>query len=192
LTARLQSPKLCLSPQLRRVRHELRPPALATPDRRPGGLPIASSTRAPRSGAGPVKCIVGSASAASCATTTDSPLNAVPSPRDCQTAWDRSRLKGRVAACRGRTKPLRWFPRGAASAQIIHLRHTQIHFFLPDSLRSSFLAIRRYFDYYHNSRTHRALDDNAPFPRVVEPPGRGKVAAIPQVGGLHHRYTRVA
>jgi len=53
-------------------------------------------------------------------------------------------------------------------------------------------VLSRYFDYYHNSRTHNALDNNAPFPRVVEPPGRGRVVAIPQVGGLHHRYTRVA
>jgi hypothetical protein len=36
LTARLQGPKLCLSPQPHRVRHELRPPALATPARHPG------------------------------------------------------------------------------------------------------------------------------------------------------------
>jgi putative transposase len=49
-----------------------------------------------------------------------------------------------------------------------------------------------YFDYYHHSRTHRALDGNAPRPRVVEPPGRGKVVAVPQVGGLHHRYRRAA
>ena len=49
-----------------------------------------------------------------------------------------------------------------------------------------------YFDYYHHARTHNALDDNAPFPRVVEPSGRGRVLAIPEVGGLHHRYTRVA
>ena len=49
-----------------------------------------------------------------------------------------------------------------------------------------------YFDYYHHARTHRALDGNAPRPRVVEPPGRGKVVAVPQVGGLHHRYGRAA
>ena len=36
LTARLPGPKLCLSPQPHRVRHELRPPALATPARHPG------------------------------------------------------------------------------------------------------------------------------------------------------------
>ena len=53
-------------------------------------------------------------------------------------------------------------------------------------------VLARYFVYYHHSRTHRALDNNAPFPRVVAPPGRGRVVAIPQVGGLHHRYTRVA
>jgi hypothetical protein len=93
LTARLPGPRLCLSPQPHRVRHELRPPALATPARRPGGLQIASSTRAARSGAGPVNCIVGSASAASCANTTDTPLNAVPSRQACRITRDRSRPK---------------------------------------------------------------------------------------------------
>ncbi len=28
--------------------------------------------------------------------------------------------------------------------------------------------------------------------RSVEPPSRGKVVAFPEVGGLHHRYTRQA
>jgi transposase InsO family protein len=49
-----------------------------------------------------------------------------------------------------------------------------------------------FFDYYHQSRPHRALDQNAPEPREVEPPGRGRVIALPQVGGLHHRYRRAA
>jgi transposase InsO family protein len=49
-----------------------------------------------------------------------------------------------------------------------------------------------YLSYYHRSRCHRALDGNAPCPRAVEPPGRGRVVAVPQVGGLHRRYTRVA
>jgi hypothetical protein len=53
-------------------------------------------------------------------------------------------------------------------------------------------VLSRYFDYYHNSHIRRALDDNAPNPRVVEPHWRGSVVAIPQVGGLHHRYTRAA
>jgi hypothetical protein len=49
-----------------------------------------------------------------------------------------------------------------------------------------------YFAYYHKSRTHLSLDRNAPVPREVEPPTDGTVIAIPQVGGLHHRYTRAA
>lgn len=49
-----------------------------------------------------------------------------------------------------------------------------------------------YFRYYNAARTHLSLDGNPPHPREVEPPDRGKVIAIPQVGGLHHRYIRVA
>ncbi len=49
-----------------------------------------------------------------------------------------------------------------------------------------------YFDYYNNSRTHLSLDRNPPNPREVEPPERGPVRSIPQVGGLHHRYIRAA
>ena len=52
--------------------------------------------------------------------------------------------------------------------------------------------LESYFDYYHQARTHLSLDRNAPQPREVEPPSRGKIAAIPHVGGLHHRYIRAA
>lgn len=49
-----------------------------------------------------------------------------------------------------------------------------------------------YFKYYHASRPHQSLNRNSPSPRKVEPRGNGKVVAIPQVGGLHHRYKRAA
>ncbi len=49
-----------------------------------------------------------------------------------------------------------------------------------------------YFAYYHESRAHLSLECNAPVPREIEPPHRGSVVAIPQVGGLHHRYCRAA
>lgn len=52
--------------------------------------------------------------------------------------------------------------------------------------------LRSYFEYYHESRTHLSLERNAPIEREVEPPSQGKVVAIPQVGGLHHRYRRAA
>ncbi len=49
-----------------------------------------------------------------------------------------------------------------------------------------------YFAYYHEARTHLSLECNSPVPREIEPPERGKVIAIPQVGSLHHRYRRDA
>ena len=49
-----------------------------------------------------------------------------------------------------------------------------------------------YFAYHQRSRTHLALAKDAPEPRAVEPPEQGRVVAIPQVGGLHHRYQRRA
>jgi len=52
--------------------------------------------------------------------------------------------------------------------------------------------LTEYFDYYHNARCHLSLDRNSPIPRDHKPPSHGKVAAIPYLGGLHHRYTRRA
>jgi hypothetical protein len=52
--------------------------------------------------------------------------------------------------------------------------------------------IRTYVDYYHCDRTHLALDKDAPEPRVAQPLGVGRVVALPRVGGLHHRYERLA
>jgi putative transposase len=52
--------------------------------------------------------------------------------------------------------------------------------------------LRSYFNYYHDSRPHQSLDRNSPIPREIEPPSQGKIIAIPQVGGLHHRYRRAA
>ena len=49
-----------------------------------------------------------------------------------------------------------------------------------------------YFDYYHTSRCHLSLDRNAPIEREVEPPSKGQVVGVPQVGGLHRRYMRAA
>ena len=49
-----------------------------------------------------------------------------------------------------------------------------------------------YLEYYHESRTLQSLEDNAPVPRIVEPPDEGNVIWDPQVGGLHHRYRRAA
>jgi transposase InsO family protein len=49
-----------------------------------------------------------------------------------------------------------------------------------------------YFAYYHDVRPHLSLNRNSPTPREVEPPCQGTVVSTPQVGGLHHRYSRAA
>lgn len=52
--------------------------------------------------------------------------------------------------------------------------------------------LRDYLAYYHGARTHLSLGRNVPIPCAVEPLSRGRIIAIPHVGGLHHRYTRAA
>src|SRR5256885_2025868 len=52
--------------------------------------------------------------------------------------------------------------------------------------------LHSYLRYYHGSRTHLGLEKDAPEPRAVELPEQGRVVALPQVGGLHHRYFRRA
>ena len=53
-------------------------------------------------------------------------------------------------------------------------------------------TLRFYFDYYHGPRTHLSLKKDCPEPRSVQPPDMGQVVAVPQVGGLHHRFARRA
>ena len=45
-------------------------------------------------------------------------------------------------------------------------------------------------EYYHNDRTHYALEKDTPFSRDVQekPDHMSKVIELPRVGGLHHRY----
>jgi hypothetical protein len=52
--------------------------------------------------------------------------------------------------------------------------------------------LTRYLAYYHQSRTHLSLAKDSPHPRPVASSTLGRVVAMPQVGGLHHRYDRRA
>jgi putative transposase len=52
--------------------------------------------------------------------------------------------------------------------------------------------LRAYLAYYNTVRPHQALHNNSPQPRVVASPSGGRIIATPQIGGLHHRYQRVA
>jgi transposase InsO family protein len=52
--------------------------------------------------------------------------------------------------------------------------------------------LRDYVAYYMRSRTHLALGKDTPSPRPVTPPSAGRIVALPEVGGLHHHYDRIA
>jgi hypothetical protein len=64
-------------------------------------------------------------------------------------------------------------------------------------LRTALVIVKRrivktYFEYYEHSRTHLALEKDAPSSRAIQAPALGTVIELPQVGGLHHRYERRA
>ena len=59
--------------------------------------------------------------------------------------------------------------------------------FDEESLRR---VLRSDIGYDNESRLHLSLDKDSPLPRAVQ--SVGSVIAIPQVGGLHHRYERRA
>jgi transposase InsO family protein len=52
--------------------------------------------------------------------------------------------------------------------------------------------LKSFLTYYHESRTHLSLAKDTPESRPVQVPEAGRIIAIPQIGGLHHRYERRA
>ena len=43
-----------------------------------------------------------------------------------------------------------------------------------------------------NTRTHLSLGKDAPISRAVMPSSAGRIVVTAHVGGLHHRYDRLA
>jgi putative transposase len=58
--------------------------------------------------------------------------------------------------------------------------------------RSLYRYLQEFLKYYHQNRTHLALEKDSPEPRPVQPPKSGRIVSIPVLGGLHHRYERRA
>jgi putative transposase len=52
--------------------------------------------------------------------------------------------------------------------------------------------LKSYFEYYERTRTHLSLAKDAPISRPIQTAELGRVVEVPQVGGLHHRYERIA
>jgi transposase InsO family protein len=49
-------------------------------------------------------------------------------------------------------------------------------------------VLKSYARYYNESRIHRSLSKDAPFPRRLS--ASGVITSHPVLGGLHHRYCR--
>jgi len=77
-----------------------------------------------------------------------------------------------------------------AERLIASIRRECLDHFIILNARHLKRTLASYFSYYHGSRTHLGRDKQCPFPRQVS--GAGRIVQISQLGGLHHRYERVA
>ena len=53
-------------------------------------------------------------------------------------------------------------------------------------------VVKEYLIYTDEHRTYLGLNKDAPHTREIESRGGGNVVALPFLGGLHHRYSRLA
>jgi len=103
----------------------------------------------------------------------------------------RQRVK-RMRICEVLTAPLSPWQNPFAERLIGSIRRECLDHVLVLGQRHLRRTLARYFAYYHQARTHLALDKDAPDIRPTQLPEAGTILQIPEVGGLHHRYVRRA
>jgi putative transposase len=101
------------------------------------------------------------------------------------------RVKG-MSICEVLTAPQSPWQNPFAERLIGSIRRECLNHVLVLSERHLRRILIRYFAYYHRARTHLALNKDAPHVRPVELHTAGRIVEIPEVGGLHHRYARLA
>ena len=72
------------------------------------------------------------------------------------------------------------------------LRRECLDHIIVFSERSLYRHLQRFVAYYHRSRTHLGLEKDTPESRPIQSADMGRIIAMPEVGGLHHRYERRA
>jgi putative transposase len=90
------------------------------------------------------------------------------------------------------TAPCSPWQSGAIERFIGSVRRECLDHVITSMAAGLYRILKEYVEYYQQSRTHLALDKDAPVSRPVSPSTAGRIIAIPQVGGLHHRYERTA
>ena len=88
------------------------------------------------------------------------------------------------------TAPQSPWQNGYAERLIGSIRRECLNHFIILNTRHLKKTLAAYFRCYHRSRTHLALSKQCPIEREVTK--EGAIVAIGEVGGLHHRYERVA
>jgi putative transposase len=113
--------------------------------------------------------------------------------------WSRRGLRRGVRAAsqedgnpRGPHRATRTLAEPVCRAVIGSIRRECLDHFLILSEPHLRRLLRDYVAYYNRSRPHQALANNSPIPREVQPPSDGPIRGVPKVGGIHHRYQRVA
>jgi transposase InsO family protein len=79
---------------------------------------------------------------------------------------------------------------GYAERFIGSLRRECLDHMIAIDERQLLRIVRSYVAYYNKARTHLALGKDPPEPRAVQSADAGEIVAVPEVGGLHHRYER--
>ena len=70
------------------------------------------------------------------------------------------------------------------------IRRECLNHFIVLNARHLKRTLAAYFRYYHQSRPHLALQKQCPIERQIMK--HGAIIEIPELGGLHHRYERIA
>jgi transposase InsO family protein len=88
------------------------------------------------------------------------------------------------------TAPQSPWQNGYAERLIGSIRRECLNHFVILNARHLRKTLTEYFRYYHRSRTHLGLAKQCPIEREVM--DRGMIVETPELGGLHHRYERIA
>jgi putative transposase len=91
-----------------------------------------------------------------------------------------------------RTAPRSPWQNGYAERVIGSIRRECLDHVIVVNAAGLHRVLTDYVMYYLRSRTHLSLGKDTPSPRPVTPPSSGRIVAIPEVGGLRHRYDRIA
>ena len=101
--------------------------------------------------------------------------------------WSRLKSMGIGEAL---TAPQSPWQNGYAECLIGSIRRECLNHFIVLNARHLKRTLAAYFRYYHRARPHLALEKQCPIERRVMQDG--VIVAVAELGGLHHRYERIA